>query len=373
MKLKIGITGQKGFIGQHLYNTLGLFPDEFDRINFERDFFEDEAKLITFVSNCDVIFHLAAMNRHNDPEVIYDTNVSLVNKLVKALDSSGKRVHVIFSSSTQEEQDNLYGRSKKDGRELLTKWAKAAGGDLTGMVIPNVFGPFGNPFYNSFIATFCHLLTHDEQPKIDVDNHVKLIYVSDLVNSMIELVRNGPGQDLTHIPSSAEYKVSEILAILESFRSLYFEDGIIPHLKNSFEINLFNTFRSYIDMETQFPVHYTKHTDERGTFVEIIRLNIGGQVSFSTTAPGISRGNHYHTRKIERFSVIKGKALIQMRKIGANKVMDFYLDGDNPSYVDMPIWYTHNIKNIGQEELYTNFWINEFFDPADPDTYWEIV
>jgi UDP-2-acetamido-2,6-beta-L-arabino-hexul-4-ose reductase len=128
-----------------------------------------------------------------------------------------------------------------------------------------------------------------------------------------------------------------------------------------------------MDIANHFPVSFVKHIDTRGSFVEIIRLCIGGQVSFSTTFPGITRGNHYHTRKIERFAVIKGKALIQLRKVGTVEVIDFYLDGDAPSYVDIPIWYTHNIKNIGEEELYTMFWINEFYDPNDPDTYFENV
>ena len=116
-----------------------------------------------------------------------------------------------------------------------------------------------------------------------------------------------------------------------------------------------------------------EHADDRGAFVEIARLGIPGQTSFSTTLPGITRGNHYHTRKIERFAVIKGKALIQLRRIGTNEVHDFYLDGNEPAYVDMPIWFTHNIKNIGDDTLYTNFWINEPYDEKDPDTWWEIV
>jgi UDP-2-acetamido-2,6-beta-L-arabino-hexul-4-ose reductase len=128
-----------------------------------------------------------------------------------------------------------------------------------------------------------------------------------------------------------------------------------------------------MDIKNHYPVKYTQHTDPRGSFVEVIRLGVGGQVSFSTTVPGITRGNHYHIRKIERFSVIKGKALIQLRRIGTDEVIDFYLDGNEPSYVDMPIWYTHNIKNIGEEELYTMFWINEFYDPKDADTYFETV
>jgi UDP-2-acetamido-2,6-beta-L-arabino-hexul-4-ose reductase len=373
MKLKVGITGQAGFVGQHLYNTLGLFPDEFERVDFEKAYFCSEKQLNDFVSQCDVIVHLAAMNRHNDAEVIYQTNIGLVKKLVSALEATNSKAHVLFSSSSQEEMDNLYGKSKKEGRELLKNWAQSNDSTFTGLVIPNVFGAFGHPYYNSFIATFAHQLTHNEQPKIVVDGSVKLIYVAELIQVIVAQIKAQKGNDLMDVAHTSEYKVSKILQLLESYKTQYFEKGIIPQLNTKFEINLFNTFRSYIDLKKYNPIKFVQHTDERGKFVEIIRLNVGGQVSFSTTVPEVTRGNHYHTRKIERFAVIKGKALIQLRKIGTTEVLDFYLDGNDPSYVDMPIWYTHNIKNIGDEELYTNFWINEFYDSNDPDTYFEIV
>jgi UDP-2-acetamido-2,6-beta-L-arabino-hexul-4-ose reductase len=372
-KLRVGVTGQQGFIGQALFNSLGLFPNEFERVRFERVIFENQANLEKFVSHCDVIIHLAAMNRHHNPEVIYETNILLVQKLINALDKSKSKAHVIFSSSSQEERDNLYGRSKKEGRELLSNWATKSEALFTGMIIPNVFGPFGNPHYNSFIATFSHQFTHGEQPEIEVDAQVKLIYVHELIDVFLQEIRSKKGKTLLNIPHTSEHKVSEILKILERYKIQYFENGIIPELNSAFELNLFNTFRSYIDHKNYFPVKYVKNTDTRGSFVEILRLNVGGQVSFSTTVPSITRGNHYHTRKIERFSVIKGKALIQLRKIGTSEVLEFYLDGDQPAYVDMPIWYTHNIKNIGKEELYTNFWINEFYDSNDPDTFFENV
>ncbi|WP_316770954.1 NAD-dependent epimerase/dehydratase family protein [Pedobacter frigiditerrae] len=373
IKIKVGITGQEGFVGQHLYNSLGLYPDEFECIAYDIAIFKDDEQLDTFVSNCDVIVHLAAMNRHNDPEILYQTNIGLVKKLIGALERTKSSAHVLFSSSSQEERDNLYGRSKKEGRELLASWALTANGIFTGLVIPNVFGPFGHPYYNSFIATFSHQLTHNEQPKIEVDGEVKLIYVNELVMLIINEIRSKKGNSLFVIPHTSVNKVSEILSLLEKYKAEYFEKGIIPEINSSFELNLFNTFRCYLDIKSHNPVSLVKHTDPRGAFVEIIRLNVGGQVSFSTTVPGITRGNHFHTRKIERFAVIKGKALIQLRRIGTTEVLDFYLDGENPSYVDMPVWYTHNIKNIGDEELYTNFWINEFYDPADPDTYMETV
>jgi UDP-2-acetamido-2,6-beta-L-arabino-hexul-4-ose reductase len=241
------------------------------------------------------------------------------------------------------------------------------------MIIPNVFGPFGLPNYNSVIATFCHKLSHNETPKIEIDGEVKLIYVSELVCEIINAIKCAEGKEEFLVRHTAVSKVSAILSLLENYKTQYLEKGEIPTIENNFELNLFNTFRCYIDIANHFPVKFTQHTDPRGSFVEVIRLGIGGQVSFSTTVPGITRGNHYHTRKIERFAVIKGKALIQLRRIGTNEVLDFYLDGNEPSYVDMPIWYTHNIKNIGDDILYTNFWINEFYDPNDADTYFENV
>lgn len=373
MKLKIGITGQEGFIGHHLYLQLGLFPELYERVPFERSFFTDENLLANFVQQCDTIVHLAALNRHNDSEIIYKTNIELVQKLIQALTVTQHNAHVLFSSSLQEEQDNVYGKSKREGRELLIQWAKSTGSTFTGMVIPNVFGPFGHPYYNSFIATFSHQLTHYEQPNISVNGVVRMIYVQDLVKEMIRLISQRSSQHLLTIPFTEEQKVSDILNLLTTYKDQYFINGIIPQLSSIFEINLFNTFRSYIDHKNHFPVKFKQHVDSRGAFVEVIRLQVGGQISFSTTLPGITRGNHYHSRKIERFAVIKGKALIQLRKIGTTSVLDFYLDGDDPAYVDMPIWYTHNIKNIGNEELYTIFWINEFYDAADPDTYFETV
>ncbi len=371
--LKIGITGQSGFVGQHLFNTLGLQPKAFERIAFENTFFEDSDVLDQFVSQCDVIVHLAAMNRHNDPQVLYDTNIGLVNKLIESLERTDSHPHIIMSSSSQEERDNLYGKSKKVGRELFVKWTERSKGTFTGMIIPNVFGPFGEPYYNSVVATFSHQISRGETPKIDVDGDLKLIFVGELVQDIIQKSLARKNEPVYKIQHTAEAKVSALLSLLEKFKLEYQEKGEIPVISNTFELNLFNTFRCYMDIKSHFPVKFTQHTDPRGSFVEIIRLGVGGQVSFSTTVPEITRGNHFHTRKIERFAVIKGKALIQLRRIGTDEVLDFYLDGENPAYVDMPIWYTHNIKNIGDEVLYTNFWINEPYNPEDADTYFEDV
>ena len=378
--LKVGITGQAGFVGTHLYNTFGLQPEKYERIPFEDAFFAEKSKLEEWVSSCDVIVHLAAMNRHNDPEEIYQTNISLVKTLIDALEQTNSTPHVLFASSTQEERDNPYGRSKKEGRELLKAWADRNSAQVTGFIIPNVYGPFGNPYYNSVVSTFCHQLTHDEQPRIDVDGNLKLIYVAELVNHFVEKILeiSEKYQDKVVIETiqlqhTVEAKVSDILKILERFKSNYYGKGEIPSLDNPFERNLYNTFLCFINHDDFFPFPLKMNTDQRGSFVETVKLNSGGQVSFSTTVPGVTRGNHFHTRKAERFAVIKGKALIELRRIGTSEVHSFELDGDHPSFVDMPVWYTHNIKNTGSEELYTIFWINEHFDANDPDTFFEKV
>jgi UDP-2-acetamido-2,6-beta-L-arabino-hexul-4-ose reductase len=372
--LRVGITGQKGFIGTHLSNTIMCRREKYELVDFQAGFFDSTDSLQEFVKKCDVIVHLAAKNRHSDPEVIFNTNIALVDKVIDACSATSSTPHILFSSSTQEERDNTYGNSKRIGREKFEAWAKKNNARFSGLVIPNVFGAFGNAYYNSVVATFCHQLTHNEQPKIDIDGDMKLIYVQELITEMLNIIDSTDSKiQKVNIPHKHEIKVSALLEKLQEIKNDYFSQGIIPDLENKFTKNLFLTFLTYIDHKSFYPFKLTKHTDARGSFIEINRLNSGGQVSFSTTVPEITRGNHFHTRKAERFTVIKGKALIEIRKVNTNEKISFELNGDEPSFVDMPIWYTHNIKNIGTETLYTMFWINEFFDQKDPDTYMEVV
>ncbi len=367
---KVGITGQAGFMGSHLYNFLGTKKEEIKLIDFKRSYFQDQDELEVFVGNCDVIVHIAAMNRHEDQQVIYNTNVGLVNQLIAACEATSSTPKVIFSSSTQEDKDNLYGQSKRDGRKALENWAKESGGSVSSLVIPNVFGPFGKPFYNSFIATFCHQIIKGDTPTIHSDSEVNLIYINELSEVFYNEVVLEASESVSNKIVEYTYarRVSEILGLLNGYKTSYYDNGVVVDLRNSFELALFNTFTSFIPKD-YFPRKYTKHTDNRGAFVEIMRANTSGQSSYSTTVPGITRGNHYHTRKVERFAVISGKARIQLRKINTDEVINYELDGNTPAYVDMPIWYTHNITNIGDTELITLFWINEPYNPDDPDTY----
>lgn len=377
-KIRVGITGQAGFVGTHLYNETGLFPDIFERVPFEDTCFDRPETLAVFLRRCDAVVHLAAVNRHPDEHELYRINIDLVNRLINVLAKEKVRPHIIFSSSTQESLDNPYGRSKREGRCLFETWAQNNHASFTGMIVPNVYGAFGRPQYNSFIATFCHKLTHGEEPVIITDNEVDLIYVSSLcrqVLSDIKHVRSSGHPVVKEVRIKPDFTktVSEILKTLRAFKEEYGDAGIIPALDNRDTVNLFNTFRSYIELDEYFPRVLKQNMDDRGTFVETIRLGSGGQVSFSTTKPGIIRGNHYHTRKIERFAVMKGRAKIQLRRIGTGKIFEFHLDGSNPAYVDMPVWHTHNIANTGDADLYTQFWINEWYDASDPDTFFEQV
>ena len=369
--VRVGITGQGGFMGTHLYNFLGTKSEKIDRLNFQDNYFDNEVDLQNFVKSCDVIVHLAAMNRHEDEQVIYNTNIDLVKKIINACEATNSTPKIIFSSSTQEEKDNLYGKSKRDGRKYFEAWAIKNSCKVLSLIIPNVFGPFGNPFYNSFIATFSHQIIKGEQPTVINDSTVKLIYINELSQVFYDKILLEDNEDIDSylVPYTSSHKVSEILDLLKEFKIQYLENGQVPKVDlNTFELDLFNTFTSFIPKD-YFPRKFIKHSDDRGAFVEIMRVGSSGQTSYSTTVPGITRGNHYHTRKIERFAVISGKALIQIRKIDSDKVFEYILDGTEPAYVDMPIWYTHNIKNIGNTELITLFWINEPYDPENSDTY----
>ena len=217
--IKVGITGQSGFMGTHLYNFLETRPNKIIRINFKDNYFDNELYLQNFVKSCDVIVHLAAMNRHEDPKVIYNTNIDLVKKLIKACEITKSTPKIIFSSSTQEKKDNLYGKSKLDGRKCLEDWAIKTKSSLVSLIIPNVFGPFGKPFYNSFIATFSYQIIVGEKPKIINDNEVDMIYINELSQIFFEkiLMKDNVKINSYLVPHTSTRKVSEILELLKKF------------------------------------------------------------------------------------------------------------------------------------------------------------
>tara|TARA_B110000003_G_scaffold217114_1_gene216587 strand:+ start:8017 stop:9141 length:1125 start_codon:yes stop_codon:yes gene_type:complete len=368
---KIGITGSSGFIGSHLVNHLLFIRDDFKIIDFKKIFFNSDNLLDSFVSKCDIIVHLAGVNKSEDPKDIYKQNILLAKKLTGSLKRTKSSALIIYASSTQEKFDNEYGRGKKDGRKILETWAESSNGFLTSILIPNVFGPFCKPNYNSVIATFCNQLVNKKDPPLIIkDSLVNFIYVDDLIQVLLDSTNyKNKNNSVQNIENTYNFKVSEVLSILKKYHSLYVLNGKIPELDSNFELKLFNTFRSYINYQEFFPKKYLMHSDERGIFTELIRSDSKGQCSFSVTKPFITRGNHFHTRKIERFSVIKGEARIEIRKINDDKVLTFILSEKELSYVDIPIWHSHSITNIGSSDLLTVFWINEEYHLDTADTY----
>ena len=368
---RIGITGMAGFVGSHLRDRLAR-EERFEVLPFEDSYYEHPDQFIAFAKQADAIVHLAGVNR-DEPEVVYQKNIELMEKLLQYVDAAGTKPTILFSSSTQIERDNEYGRGKKRAMELLQAWSGKTGAPAVSMVVPNVFGDGGRPFYNSVVATFCYQLTHGQEPKIDKDGQMTMIYINDLLEDMVRLIDNPvAGYRIEPLQPRAGVKVSELLALLNKFKDFFYGSGMVPAIGSDFERDLYNTFLTYMDA-ADWERNLKLNTDERGSFVEVFKLEKGGQVSFSTTKPGITRGNHYHVRKNEKFCVVSGQASIKLRRIGTDNVIEYNVSGDAPSWVEMPIYYTHNITNTGDTELVTLFWINEHFNPEDPDTFFEKV
>jgi UDP-2-acetamido-2,6-beta-L-arabino-hexul-4-ose reductase len=371
-KLAVGITGMVGFVGSHLRERLGREEGLSVVAPFEDSFFEDSAKLKDYLRKCDVVVHLAGVNR-GEPEDVYRVNVELAEKLIASMEELKIKPHVIFSSSTQCDLDNPYGRGKKEGMRLLSEWSGRSGAAVTLMVIPNIFGGYGRPFYNSVVATFCYQLSHGERPRIMVDKEMGLIYINELTELICRAIKNPPsGVHEIRVEPTSQAKVTEVLATLEKFKDFFYNRKTVPKFDSLFERNLYNAFITYMDA-SDYEQTLTRHSDDRGSLVEVVKQVGAGQFFFSTTKPGVTRGNHYHSRKMEKFCVVKGEGLIKMRRIGTDKVVEFRVSGDKPVAVEMPIFHTHNITNVGDEEMLTLFWTNELFDPDDPDTFPEKV
>ena len=371
MAKRIGITGMAGFVGTHVRDRL-IREQDFEVLPFGDNYFDNPALLADFAAKADIIVHLAGVNRH-EPEVVYARNIELMEQLLAAVDVTGNTPYILFSSSTQIERDNEYGRGKKRAMVLLEQWSLRRGVPALSMVIPNVFGDGGRPFYNSVVATFCHQVTHGQEPSILQDGQMSMIYINDLVDEICRLIQNPPeGYNIEYIPSRVEIKVSDVLVLLKKYKEYFYGSGMVPAMQTTFERDLYNIFITYMDA-VDWERQLTLNTDARGSFVEVFKLENGGQVSFSTTRPGITRGNHYHIRKNEKFCVVSGQASIKLRRIGTDKVIEYLVSGDRPAWVEMPIYHTHNITNVGTAELVTLFWINEHFDPSNPDTFFEEV
>lgn len=370
--MKITITGQEGFIGYHLNNTLKYKYPSFELLDFEKNLFNDTKRLDKIISSVDLIVHLAGVNRSENQNDILDKNLFLTEQLLNSIERTKFKGKLIFASSIQCNNDNIYGISKKISSEKFYNSSIKNDFIFVNLIIPNVFGPFCKPNYNSFIATFCHNSLNGITNIVNDNKKIPLIYIDNLINKIIQKLSQEHTTEIS-IKEDTKLEVKYVKKLIDKFKETYITNFNIPKLDTQFKSNLFNTFHSYIDIESYFPINHSLKPDERGSFSELIRSSTSSQVSFSNTNPNYERGNHFHTRKVERFSVIEGEALIKIRKIGTVKVYSFLLSGKNPSFVDMKVWHTHSIENIGNSNLITVFWINEFYNENDPDTFFEKV
>jgi len=372
---KIGITGLTGLLGWH--TRCLLVSRGYDVTGGGRDLFRYEDSLDRFVRECDVIVHLAGISRGSDKDLL-STNVDLTKSLLASLERTSSNVHLIFGSSQHVERETAYGESKRISTSLLSNWAEGNNKrKLTVLVLPHVFGESGKPHYNSVVSTFSYCVANHKELTVENDSMLSLLHAggfAELVNETIVSFHSRSTEasdtDIRFV-SGAPMSVATLAGLLEGFGAEY-ADGIIPNLSTELHIDLFNTFRSYL-----FPKMYPKYLfsaeDARGELVELCKSKIGGQSFVSTTVPGVVRGNHYHRRKIERFVVCQGKAMIRVRKLFDEPVFEFPVNGQEISFVDMPTLHTHSIENVGSTPLITVFWSNEIFDPDNPDTYHENV
>ena len=368
--MRIGITGGNGFIGWHLQCYLKTLSEVVIVEVADRETFSSFRRLSSFVKNKDVIFHLAGVNRADSDDEIVEGNKQPAVDLVAALKKTRAKPHIIYTSTTHAEaKQTVYGKAKALVAEIISKWANASQVNFSDVILPHVFGEYCRPNYNSAVGTFCHQIANGKKPSITSDSQLELLHVQDVVEQLFELFKNECFGAVR-----LKGQLIGVVEVAEKLQLMYqsYRKGVTPKLSKSLDRSLFNSLRAAIPMQEWLTLPKL-HEDDRGWLVETIKVGSGGQSFVSSTKPGITRGNHFHRRKYERFFVLKGDALIKMRKIGCDQVLEFPISGEQPMYIDIPTLYTHNITNVGDKELITFFWTDEFYDPEKPDTFFEIV
>lgn len=358
--MKVVLTGAGGFLGWHTRLRLHALTDHVV-VPATR---ENWSRLPELIQGAGAVIHVAGVNRGSDAEVEVG-NVHLARDLARALESVGGGVDVVYANSVQAGNGTPYGAGKAAARDVLADATGRLDAHLSDVVLPNVFGEHGRPRYNSFVATFIDAVVNAQTP-VTKDNDVALVSAQTAADAFLTALAGTGGQIR---PEAEVHGVREVWELLQDFHRAYPETGEFPDLSTGFRIDLFNAYRAAL-FPSRYPIPLVPHTDTRGSFVETVRCRGGeGQTSFSTTVPGVTRGEHYHLRKIERFAVIAGRARMSLRRMFTDEVLDFEVSGDHPVAVDMPIGWVHNITNTGDEVLLTQFWAHELFRPQAPDTF----
>ncbi len=377
--MNILITGAKGFIGKNLIAQLnnikeGKAKEErilSDLTVFAYDIDTDPGLLDEYCREADFVFHLAGVNRPKEQSEFMKGNFGFTSVLLDTLRKYGNTCPVMLASSIQAELDNPYGVSKKAGEELLFRYAEETGAKVYVYRFPNVFGKWCRPNYNSAVATFCYNIARDLPIQVNDPNvMMTLVYIDDVVDELISALAGNPTREGKYCKVPVEYKITlgEIVELIDSFRESR-RNLQVPDMGDAFTKKLYAAYLSYLP-ENDFSYPLKMNVDRRGSFTEFLKSPDRGQVSVNISKPGITKGNHWHHTKNEKFLVVYGTGVIRFRKIDEEKVYEYYVSGDKLEVVDIPVGYTHNIENLGDTDMVTIMWANEPFDPDKPDTYY---
>jgi len=365
------VTGSEGFIGKNLIVRL----EELDNVVIKSFDKEDNIDTLKkYLQESDFIFHLAGVNRPKKVEEFKKVNVGFTKDIIGLLEEMGKRIPIVITSSIQAELDNPYGKSKKMAEDELIKYAKKNSVPVYIYRLPNVFGKWSRPNYNSVVSTFCYNISHNLDITIsDPKRELELVYIDDVINEFVKLLFR-EGRDLNkyfyNIKRVFKVSLGELAEKIYQIRDMR-KSLIAPDLSDDFMKVLHATYLTYLD-KNDLSYEMDSKEDNRGSFIELIKSNSFGQVSVSISRKGVVRGNHYHNTKNEKFCVIKGKAVIKLRNILYDKIIPYYISDKKIEIVDIPPGYTHSIENLtgGDGEMILLIWANEIFNPENPDTYY---
>lgn len=364
--MNILVTGAKGFIGKNLIAELK--NQKYEKI-YLYDIDSTESELDLYCQSADFIFHLAGVNRPKDEIEFELGNFGFTSILLDKLKKYNNKAPIMISSSIQADLDNPYGKSKKAGEELLFQYGKDTGASVFVYRFPNVFGKWCRPNYNSAVATFSHNIANNLPITVNNPEHLmNLIYIDDVVKELISCLNHKPTMEGKYckVLPVYEVKLGKVAELLYEFKESRTNKSI-PNMMDDFTKKLYSNYLSYLPKD-QFSYELKMNKDHRGSFTEFIKTIDRGQISINISKPGITKGNHWHHTKNEKFLVVSGQGVIRFRDINSTEVIEYFVSGEKLEVVDIPPGYTHNIENLGTSDMVTVMWANEQFDPNNPDT-----